>query len=91
MVSELKSKQRIARKNLKIKIGNNIRQLRKNKKWSQKDVCIKAKLSTGQLTHYEKYRRLPSIVALYKLSKIFKVSIDYIVTGVENDDSIGVG
>ena len=75
---------------LKIGIGQQVRKLRKQFKLTLKDLSLKIDCHPKTLSNVEMGIARPSIAYLQKLSKFFKVPIDFIasggqVSGVEND------
>ena len=60
-----------------------LRELRTKKKLTQKELSEKLGLSKNAVCEYEKGRAEPSIETLIKLSRIFEVSLDYLV-GLED-------
>ena len=61
----------------------NIQQLRKEKGWSQLQLSKELNVSPSTVGMYEQGRRVPDLETLITLSRIFDVSLDYLVTGVE--------
>ena len=62
-----------------LNIGERIVQLRKAKNWSQEDLAKQVSASRIMIGKYERNDNAPSIEVLLKLSKVFGVSIDYLV------------
>ena len=60
-------------------IGSKIAKLRKDKKWSQEDLAKKVNSSRVMIGNYERNTNMPSIDILLKISKVFDVSLDYLV------------
>lgn len=56
-------------------LGNRIRQLRKNVKYTQADLADKAGLSTNFIALLEKGKRSASVDTLYRISKVLKVEL----------------
>lgn len=54
-------------------------ELRKEKEWSQRDTAKRLFVSQGTYNNWENGKTQPSIEQLIALSKLFDVSIDYIV------------
>ncbi|MEK3821486.1 helix-turn-helix transcriptional regulator [Cytobacillus sp. FSL W8-0315] len=67
--------------------GNRIRKLREKSGINQKDMAKKLELSNVQLSRYESDERRPDFETLKKISEIFDVSIDYLITGNEKNSS----
>lgn len=54
-------------------------ELRNEKNWSQREIAKKLFISQGTYNNWENGKTEPSIEQLISLSKLFDVSIDYIV------------
>ncbi len=54
-------------------------ELRNEKEWSQREVAKRLYISQGTYNNWENGKTQPSIEQLISLSKLFDVSIDYIV------------
>jgi len=63
---------------------NRIRELRKQKKITQKELAKHLSVSDSTLSYWEMGKYDPDNEALLKLSKFFHVPIDYILSGVFN-------
>lgn len=57
--------------------------IRKQRKYSQLKVAMDLSISREALSYYENGKRSPDIDMLVTLSKYFKVSIDFLITGKE--------
>ena len=64
-------------------LANRITQLRHNLSLSQLQLAQKLSISPSALGMYEQSRRTPSLDTLISMSKIFNVSLDYLLTGSE--------
>lgn len=62
-------------------------EIRKKKGYSQQKVAMDLNISREALSYYETGKRSPDIDMLVALSKYFHVSIDYLITGKEFDQS----
>lgn len=60
-----------------------LRQIRKEKGYSQLKVAMDLNISREALSYYETGKRSPDIQMLIRLSDYFDVSIDYLITGRE--------
>lgn len=60
-----------------------IAELRKSKHWNQMALAMKLNVSQYLISAYETGRHQPSIDLLKQMSKLFNVSVDYII---ENTD-----
>lgn len=67
-------------------VGERITVLRKRAKLSQEQLAKRLNVSASTIGMYEQGRREPSIRTLAELSKIFGVSLDYLITGSEVTD-----
>ena len=54
-------------------------ELRQEKEWSQREVARRLFISQGTYNNWENGKTQPSIEQLIALSKLFEVSIDYLV------------
>ena len=63
-------------------IGNNIRELRKEKKMSQTELAKLLFTSQDTVSLWELNKSLPDVLSLIKMTQIFKVTSDYIL-GIE--------
>jgi transcriptional regulator with XRE-family HTH domain len=70
------------RKNL----GLRIRDLRKQRKWTQKALANKLDLQFPQLNKYECGLHSPPIEKLVELAEIFDTTVDYLLTGNRTDE-----
>ena len=62
-------------------MGLRIAALRRAAGWSQAELAQRLKISPSAVGMYEQGRREPAVDMLVALSKLFGVSIDYLVTG----------
>ena len=60
-----------------------LKEIRKERKFSQMKVAMDLNISREALSHYENNKREPSIDLLNKMSEYFNVSIDYLINGEE--------
>lgn len=65
-------------KNELIVIGERLRRVRNEKGLSQKEVAEELGISKPIVSQYESGQRTPSVSKLIKLSKFYKVSLDYL-------------
>jgi transcriptional regulator with XRE-family HTH domain len=72
----------------KMSIGNRIRELRKKKELSQSELGEMVNLSYGGIAAMEQGRSNPSAEVIIKLSKVFEISADYLLTGKEEAATI---
>ena len=62
-------------------LSRRIRSLRKQYGFNQKYAAEKLCISPQAYSHYENGRRTPDIEMLYKLSKLYHVSMEFLLTG----------
>ena len=60
-------------------IGKRLIQLRKEKNISQTDLAKKTAMSRTIIGNYERNENVPSLEVLIKISKVFNVSLDFLV------------
>lgn len=58
-----------------------LREIRKQKGYSQLKVAMELNLTREALSNYETGKRNPDLETLVALSKYFNKSIDYLITG----------
>lgn len=78
---------------LNMNIGENIKQFRKNKKITQKELAEKIGVTDSAITKYEKGDREPNIETLNKIATALGVTINDLVKNEEkasNKNSIGI-
>ena len=59
--------------------GERIKQLRKEKKWSQDELANKIDADGRQVSRYERGKITPSVETLAKIAKAFEVTVDYLL------------
>lgn len=62
-------------------LGARIAALRRGKGWSQAQLARQMQISASAVGMYEQGRREPSAEQLVQLSRLFGVSVDYLLTG----------
>lgn len=60
-------------------LGERIRQLRKERGWSQAELGSKVGTDSQRISRYENGRITPSVEALVRLADALEVSVDYLV------------
>ncbi len=70
---------RCPHKGLAVSLGNRIKDLRKEKCWSQDEFAANAKIDGRQVSRYENDRVVPSIEVVIKIATAFDVSLDYLL------------
>ncbi|VAW79698.1 hypothetical protein MNBD_GAMMA12-2072, partial [hydrothermal vent metagenome] len=67
-------------------LGRRIKQLRKDKSWTQKELAKQVGTSPAQLNKYESGLNTPPLDRLAMLAEVLHVSVDYLIGGQYNDD-----
>ncbi len=70
-----------------IDIGKNIKKLRLQQDLSQAQLAERLGITKSIISAYENGSRMPSYEVLLKISRIFKVSTDYLF-GIENKNTL---
>lgn len=70
-----------------IKIGDKIKQLRQEKKISQKDMSKILGLNASTYSNYENNHREPGSDIIVKIAEALDVTIPYLLYGIENEDN----
>ena len=66
--------------------GSRIKQLRKQKSWTQKELAAKLEIGFSQLNKYECGLHIPPVEKLIQLSELFDTSVDYLLTGNRSEN-----
>ena len=66
--------------------GLRIKALRKQKKWTQKELATKIDVRSPQLNKYECGLHAPPIEKLVTMAEIFDTTVDYLLTGDRADE-----
>ena len=72
----------------KHKIGDTIAKLRKEKGWTQNELAEMLKVSDKAISKWESNKGDPSIEFLPVMSELFGVTLDYLMTGKEQEEKI---
>lgn len=72
----------------KHKIGDTIAKLRKEKGWTQNELADKLQVSDKAISKWESNKGDPSIEFLPALAELFRVTLDYLMTGKEVEEKI---
>src|ERR1700737_1244144 len=64
-------------------VGDRVRALREEKKWTQDQLATKSGVSTGFLSDIENNKRNPSSEYVLKIANALGASIDYLLRGDE--------
>lgn len=65
-------------------LSKQIAQLRKNVRMSQSQLAAQLNVSPSTIGMYEQGRRVPDLPTLVSISQLFRVSLDYLVSGEES-------
>jgi len=60
-------------------LGEKLKDLRKEKGWSQDELAYNAQIDGRQVSRYENDRVMPSIEVIIKIAKAYNVSIDFLL------------
>lgn len=60
-------------------LGTRIKQLRKERGWSQDELAYHAEIDGRQISRYENDKVVPSVNVVIKMAKAFDVSVDYLL------------
>lgn len=66
-----------------VDVGNRIKELRMSQKITQSEFAMRLGVTKSAISSYENGSRLPSYDILIKISRIFKVSTDYLLGCVD--------
>ncbi|MBQ8255080.1 MAG: helix-turn-helix transcriptional regulator [Clostridia bacterium] len=72
-----------------VEFGNRLRQLRKNRKLTQKELANLIGVKNSVISFYEVGDRTPSLDVLVKLSKALHVSTD-VLLGIEKSETVDI-
>ena len=59
--------------------GKKLKQLRKEKGWSQDELAANAGIDGRQISRYENDRVMPSVDVVIKIAKAYDVSLDFLL------------
>jgi transcriptional regulator with XRE-family HTH domain len=65
--------------------GVRLKELRKQKRWTQKELAAKIGIQLSQLNKYEAGMHVPPVDKLILLAELFGTTTDYLLTGVITD------
>ena len=66
--------------------GKRIKKLRKQKKWTQKELAAKIDVRFTQLNKYECGLHIPPVEKLIQLAEIFDTTVDFLLTGNRSEE-----
>lgn len=64
-------------------LSDRLTALRKGKGYSQSQLAQELNLSPSTIGMYEQGRRVPDLDTLIALAKLYRISLDYLITGRE--------
>ena len=67
--------------------GRRLKELRKQNKWTQKELAAKLDIRFGQLNKYECGLNAPPLEKLMQMSSLLNVTVDFLLTGENPDDT----
>lgn len=71
----------MADKNVKIAFGKRLKKLRKQKRWTQKELAAMVDIGFSQFNKYECGLHIPPAEKLIELSRLLDTSVDYLLSG----------
>lgn len=71
--------------NLRKSFGNRLKEFRKQRNWSQKELCAKLDTQLSILNKYEGGLHVPPIEKLLEIAELFNTSVDYLLTGNQSE------
>ncbi|MDQ1910424.1 helix-turn-helix transcriptional regulator [Paenibacillus sp. GD4] len=72
-----------------MKLGKRISELREQRQITQGELARVLGVTRAAMSHYENDRRQPDYETLMKLAKYFAVSVEYVIEGRTEQQSIG--
>jgi len=66
--------------------GKRVKELRKNRKWTQKELAVKIDARFSMLNKYECGLHIPPAEKLIQLAEIFDTTVDYLLTGNRSEE-----
>lgn len=71
----------MADQNVRKSFGKRLKQLRKQKRWTQKELAAMADIGFSQFNKYECGLHIPPAEKLIELSRLLDTSVDYLLSG----------
>ena len=65
------------------KFAENLRTLRKERKWSQQDLSLKIHFSQQSISQWEQGLSEPTLSSLWALAEVFEISVDELIGKVD--------
>jgi transcriptional regulator with XRE-family HTH domain len=66
--------------------GRRVKELRKQKKWTQKELADKLDVRFSQLNKYECGLHVPPVDKIIQLAELFDTTVDFLLTGNRTDE-----
>lgn len=66
--------------------GQRMKDFRKQKKWTQKELADKLDIRFSQLNKYESGLHIPPVDKLIQIAELFETTIDYLLTGNRTEE-----
>ena len=66
---------------LRAAFGRRLKDLRKQRRWTQKELAAKLEIRFGQLNKYEYGLHVPPVEKLIQFAELFNTTVDYLLTG----------
>ena len=66
-----------------MKFGDNLRQIRKDKKMSQEELAEKVNVTRQSVSKWESEQATPDLEKIILMSEYFEVTTDYLLKGIE--------
>ncbi len=76
----------MADQNVRKAFGQRLKQLRKQKRWTQKELAAMADIGPSQFNKYECGLHIPPAEKLIELSRLLDTSVDYLLSGEAPQD-----
>ena len=73
-------------KDIRKAFGKRIKELRKQKRWSQKELAAKLDSKLSILNKYECGFHIPPAEKLIRLAELFNTTVDYLLTGNRSEE-----
>lgn len=67
--------------------GRRVKKLRKQRKWTQKELAEKLDVRFAQLNKYESGLHVPPVEKIIQLAEIFDTTVDYLLTGNRSEET----
>jgi transcriptional regulator with XRE-family HTH domain len=76
----------MAEQDVKISFGKRLKELRKQKRWTQKELAAKVDIGFSQFNKYECGLHIPPAEKLIELSRLLDTTVDYLLSGQDAQD-----